>query len=153
MVADSAQFSTMVTELADQSYVGTALTLQLAAGFTVTVATIWLIPLIQAEVGWRWAFALLVPGPVIGVLSMLRLRSSAFQEAAPAGLALFFEILGSAHGAAVIKRCLTSSSRSPPPSWPVLDRLCQVRGLDGLLARQIRDGARQLEHTVKSARR
>jgi len=30
----------VVTELADQSYVGTALTLQLALGFTVTVATI-----------------------------------------------------------------------------------------------------------------
>ncbi len=35
VVADSAQFSTMVTELADQAYVGTALTLQLALGFTL----------------------------------------------------------------------------------------------------------------------
>ena len=42
IVADSAQFSTMVTELAHQAYVGTALTLQLAVGFTLTVATIWL---------------------------------------------------------------------------------------------------------------
>lgn len=40
VVADSAQFSTVVTELADQSYVGTALTLQLAVGFILTVATI-----------------------------------------------------------------------------------------------------------------
>jgi hypothetical protein len=40
VVADSAQVSTMVTELADQAYVGTALTLQLALGFTLTVATI-----------------------------------------------------------------------------------------------------------------
>ena len=38
VVADSAQFSTMVTELADPAYVGTALTLQLALGFTLTVA-------------------------------------------------------------------------------------------------------------------
>ncbi|MGD8793252.1 MAG: MFS transporter [Anaerolineae bacterium] len=74
VVADSAQFSTMVTEYADQAYVGTALTLQLAAGFTVTVATIWLIPLVQAAVGWRWAFAILAPGPLLGVLAMLRLR-------------------------------------------------------------------------------
>ena len=32
VVADSAQFSTIVTELGDQAYVGTALTLQLAVG-------------------------------------------------------------------------------------------------------------------------
>jgi MFS family permease len=76
VVADSAQFSTMVTELADQAYVGTALTLQLAVGFTLTVATIWLIPVLEDDVGWRWAFAFLAPGPVLGVLAMLRLRGS-----------------------------------------------------------------------------
>ena len=47
VVGDSAQFSTMVTELADQVYVGTALTIQLALGFTLTVATIWLIPVLE----------------------------------------------------------------------------------------------------------
>jgi MFS family permease len=76
VVGDSAQFSTMVTELADQSYVGTALTLQLALGFTLTVATIWLIPVLEDIVGWRWAFAFLVPGPVLGIFAMLRLKGS-----------------------------------------------------------------------------
>jgi MFS family permease len=76
VVADSAQFSTIVTELADQSYVGTALTLQLAVGFSLTVATIWLIPIFERSFGWRWAFAFLAPGPALGVLAMLRLRSS-----------------------------------------------------------------------------
>jgi MFS family permease len=75
VVADSAQFSAMVTELADQSYVGTALTLQLAVGFILTVATIWLIPLIADAFGWRWVFAFLAPGPALGVLAMLRLKS------------------------------------------------------------------------------
>ena len=75
IVADSAQFSTMVTELADQAYVGTALTLQLAAGFAITVAAIWLIPLLENAIGWRWAFAFLVPGPAVGILAMLRLKS------------------------------------------------------------------------------
>jgi MFS family permease len=75
VVGDSPQFSTMVTELADQAYVGTALTLQLAVGFTVTVATIWLIPLLEDAVGWRWAFAFLAPGPIFGLLAMLRLKS------------------------------------------------------------------------------
>ena len=75
VVADSAQFSTMVTELSDQAYVGTALTLQLAVGFALTVGTIWLIPLLEDTLGWRWAFAFLAPGPVLGVLAMLRLKS------------------------------------------------------------------------------
>jgi MFS family permease len=75
VVADSAQFSTMVTELSDQSYVGTALTLQLALGFTLTVATIRLVPLLRTEFGWGWAFAALAPGPLLGTMAMLRLRS------------------------------------------------------------------------------
>jgi MFS family permease len=75
VVADSAQFSTMVTELADQAYVGTALTLQLALGFTLTVATIWLVPVFEGQTGWQWAFAFLAPGPLLGIAAMLRLRS------------------------------------------------------------------------------
>ncbi|HET7701719.1 MAG TPA: MFS transporter [Candidatus Limnocylindria bacterium] len=73
VIADSAQFSTMITEIADQSYVGTALTAQMAAGFLLTVATIWIIPLMRDAVGWQWAFLVLVPGPALGVLAMLRL--------------------------------------------------------------------------------
>jgi MFS family permease len=76
VVGDSAQFSTLVTEHAHQAYVGTALTMQLALGFTLTVATIWLIPVLADEVGWRWAFAFLVPGPALGVVAMLRLRGA-----------------------------------------------------------------------------
>lgn len=75
VVADSAQFSTMITEVADQSYVGTALTAQMAFGFLLTVATIWVIPLARDVVGWQWAFLILVPGPALGVLAMLRLRA------------------------------------------------------------------------------
>jgi MFS family permease len=74
VVADSAQFSTLVTEHAEQAYVGTALTLQLAVGFTLTVATIWLIPVLVDAVGWRWAFAFLAPGPLLGVVAMNMLK-------------------------------------------------------------------------------
>ena len=74
VVADSAQFSTLVTELAEQAYVGTALGFQMAVGFALTVPTIWLLPFLEDEVGWRWAFVFLVPGPVLGILAMLRLR-------------------------------------------------------------------------------
>jgi MFS family permease len=73
VIPDSALFSTLVTEHADQSYVGTALSLQLAVGFALTVATIWLIPILEQSVGWRWAFAFLAPGPAVGLVAMLRL--------------------------------------------------------------------------------
>ena len=76
VVADSAQFSAMVTELGDQRYVGTALTVQLAAGFTLTGVTIALIPLAEQLLGWRWAFAVLAPGPLLGIVAMARLRAS-----------------------------------------------------------------------------
>ncbi len=74
VVADSAQFSAVVTESCDRRYVGTALTLQLAAGFVLTVFTIFLVPVVRDAFGWGWAFALLVPGPVIGAVAMHRLE-------------------------------------------------------------------------------
>jgi MFS family permease len=76
IVADSAQYSTLVTEHADQRYVGTALTLQLALGFLLTVVTIWLIPWFESAVSWRAAFLLLVPGPLVGIVAMRRLSSA-----------------------------------------------------------------------------
>jgi MFS family permease len=73
VVGDSVQFSALVTELADQSYVGTALTLQMAFGFLLTGATIWLVPAAEQAFGWRWAFAVLAVGPLVGIAAMLRL--------------------------------------------------------------------------------
>jgi predicted MFS family arabinose efflux permease len=49
--------------------------MQLALGFTLTVATIWLVPFLEDAVGWRWAFAFLAPGPALGLVAMLRLRA------------------------------------------------------------------------------
>jgi MFS family permease len=75
VIADSAQFSTIVTELGDPMYVGTALTLQLGIGFMLTVVTIWLLPLAAASLNsWQWVFLILIPGPLIGTCAMLLLR-------------------------------------------------------------------------------
>jgi MFS family permease len=75
VVADSAQFSTIVTELGDPMYVGTALTVQLGIGFMLTVVTIWLLPLAAASFNsWQWVFLILIPGPLIGTCAMLFLR-------------------------------------------------------------------------------
>ncbi|MFC4727280.1 MFS transporter [Coralloluteibacterium thermophilus] len=71
VIADSAQFSALVTEHADPRTVGTALTLQLGLGFLLTVATIWILPLLAGALGsWRWVFLALVPGPVLGLVAM-----------------------------------------------------------------------------------
>jgi MFS family permease len=75
VVADSAQFSACVTELSDPRYIGTALTLQTCVGFLITTASISLLPAVQHAVGWRWAFATLAPGPILGTIAMLRLRA------------------------------------------------------------------------------
>jgi len=87
VVGDSAQFSALVTELGDQAYVGTALTLQLAVGFTLTVATIWLIPIIESALGWTWTFAFLAPGPILGIAAMMRLDSLLDAEERAPGVA------------------------------------------------------------------
>ena len=74
VVADSAQFSTALTELADRRYIGTVLTVQTALGFLLTLVTIQIVPPLVAGVGWQVALALLAVGPVFGIASMLRLR-------------------------------------------------------------------------------
>lgn len=75
VVADSAQFSACVTELGDPQYLGTALTIQTCLGFLLTIVSIKLIPRFVDLVGWRYAFMILAPGPMFGVIAMLRLRT------------------------------------------------------------------------------
>ena len=74
VVADSAQFSALVTELAPAHAVGTALTLQTSLGFLLTMGSIQLVPHLVAGVGWRWAFVALAAGPACGIAAMRRLR-------------------------------------------------------------------------------
>ena len=74
IVADSAQFSTAVSELAPPEYIGTALSLQTCVGFTLTLVSTRLVPVMAAEWGWAWAFAFLAPGPFLGTLAMWALR-------------------------------------------------------------------------------
>jgi MFS family permease len=75
VVADSAQFSACVTELGDPQYLGTALTIQTCLGFLLTIVSIKLIPRFVDMIGWRYAFMILAPGPLFGVIAMLRLRA------------------------------------------------------------------------------
>ncbi|MEO8246949.1 MAG: MFS transporter [Chloroflexota bacterium] len=76
VVADSAQFSTAISELAPPGTAGSALTVQTAAGFLLTAVTVTGVSLLGPEdaAGWRVAFALLALGPVVGIWGMWRLR-------------------------------------------------------------------------------
>lgn len=76
VISDSAQFSAIVTEVVPDEVRGTALTLQTALGFMLTLITISLVPLIADRSSWQWAFLILVPGPVIGTIAMFRLKHS-----------------------------------------------------------------------------
>ncbi|HEX9365576.1 MAG TPA: MFS transporter [Vicinamibacterales bacterium] len=73
VVADSAQFSALVSEHTPRTHVGTALTLQTSAGFLLTMVSMRLVPPITELAGWQWAFVFLVPGPLLGAVAMWRL--------------------------------------------------------------------------------
>jgi len=74
VIADSAQFSAAVSEIAEVDYVGTALTFQMCIGFLLTIFSINLIPIIQRIIGWEWVFTLLAIGPILGILFMVKYR-------------------------------------------------------------------------------
>jgi sugar phosphate permease len=74
VIADSAQFSALVTEVAPPHAVGTALALQTSAGFLLTIASIQLVPAIAESAGWRWAFPVLAVGPALGIAAIARLK-------------------------------------------------------------------------------
>lgn len=85
VIADSAQFSAIVSEVSNQRYVGTALTTQTALGFLLTTVSLRAVAHIAANYGWRWAAASLAIGPVLGVIAMTRLKKAAMDQTAAAG--------------------------------------------------------------------
>lgn len=70
IIADSAQFSALTSELTDSSALGTVLTVQLALGFALTAASIALVPVLVRLLGWSGAFAVLSLGPLLGIVAI-----------------------------------------------------------------------------------
>ena len=75
VIADSAQFSTLVTESVPAHTVGTALTVQTSLGFLLTMLPMQIVPLIAQRIGWRWGFAILALGPLAGIAAIRRLAA------------------------------------------------------------------------------
>lgn len=75
VIADSAQFSASIAELAEPDSIGTMLTVQTCTGFLLTLASIHLLPHVVDLAGWRGAFTMLAIGPILGCVAMARLRA------------------------------------------------------------------------------
>jgi MFS family permease len=80
VVADSAQFSALVTEVAPRDGVGTALTLQTSLGFLLTAFTIGMTFWLRENFGWTIAFSVLAIGPLTGIVPMIALRRSSMRR-------------------------------------------------------------------------
>jgi len=74
VIADSAQFSAILTEVVDRQFTGTMLTLQTCAGFLLTFVSIQSTSLLIEPVGWRYVFLFLTIGPLVGAWAMMRFR-------------------------------------------------------------------------------
>lgn len=75
VIADSAQFSALVTESVEPHAVGTALTLQTSLGFLLTMLPMQLVPRFASAFGWRWAMIFLALGPIAGIAAIGRVRT------------------------------------------------------------------------------
>jgi MFS family permease len=73
VIADSAQFSAIISEVAEKRYIGTALTTQTALGFLLTAFVIRLMAAIADWAGWQWALASMALGPLLGIWAMMGL--------------------------------------------------------------------------------
>ncbi|MEO8910284.1 MAG: MFS transporter [Gemmatimonadaceae bacterium] len=86
VIADSAQFSALVTESVPTHAVGTALTVQTSLGFLLTMLPMQLVPMIAQRVGWRWGFVVLALGPAAGIAAIRKLASRRRSQAVGANL-------------------------------------------------------------------
>lgn len=83
VIADSAQFSVLVTASVPPHAVGTALTVQVCVGFLLTTLTIQLVPPVVAWIGWPGAFAMLAIGPALGIVALRPLAADERDARAP----------------------------------------------------------------------
>jgi sugar phosphate permease len=82
VIADSGVYSTLLSELVDSRYIGTALTAQMAIGYLVTTVSMQLVPLAASAAGWPSALIVLAAGPIAGLIFVARFSSLHARKAA-----------------------------------------------------------------------
>ncbi|WBU60445.1 MFS transporter [Paracoccus albus] len=70
IIPDSAQFSALIADNAPPDLAGSLMALQTALGFTLTIFTVQLTPVVAGEIGWRLTLLLLALGPAFGIRSL-----------------------------------------------------------------------------------
>jgi len=74
IIPDSAQFSALVADHAKVDQAGSLMTFQTALGFTLTIFTVQLTPVVASIIGWASTMAILALGPLFGIYAMWGLR-------------------------------------------------------------------------------
>jgi hypothetical protein len=75
VVADSPMFSALVAQEAPPELRGTALTIVVCIGFTITIVSIQLLNWLSFTIEIKYLFLFLIPGPVLGLLAMADLKN------------------------------------------------------------------------------
>jgi predicted MFS family arabinose efflux permease len=70
VIADSALYSAMTGDESGRAAVGTAVALQMGLGYGLSVVAIMVVSHAADTFGWAWAFLVLLPGPLLGLLAM-----------------------------------------------------------------------------------
>ena len=74
VIADSPLFSTLVAQNAVAQIKGTSLTMITCIGFSITIISIELLNYLSGYIDTRFIFLFLAPGPLVGLVYMLRLK-------------------------------------------------------------------------------
>ncbi|MFG3551837.1 MFS transporter [Streptomyces sp. NPDC047725] len=75
VIGDSPMYSALLADSSDPTAVGTALTVQMALGYSLATAPVFLLPHLATHVGWPWALFSLAPGPLVSALSLRKLQN------------------------------------------------------------------------------
>lgn len=75
VIPDSPQFSTLVAQSTDSSYIATGLTIVNSIGFAITIVSIQMVNLMWAEFENPLVFLVILLGPVFGILSITRYKT------------------------------------------------------------------------------